>query len=102
MKIKIAVAILLVFMTNFMLVGAQPAHSCGTISSMSVAYDRDAAGYMPRFKEGSQDQFNCIAARDPNFSAQRFDAGWKALNYWFTLYGQELGVLLQPLPAPTN
>lgn len=102
MKIKFTLAILLVFMTNVMLAGAQPPHSCGTISSLSVAYDRDPAGFMPRFKEGSQAQFDCIARRDSNFSNQRFPSGWQALNYWFTLYGQELGVALQPLPAPNH
>ena len=90
-------AILFAFVSS---ANAQPAHACGQITALSVAYDRDAAGYMPRFKEGSQEQFNCIAARDVSFNNQRFDAGWKALNYWFVLYGQELGVTLQPLPAP--
>ena len=56
-------------------------------------YDRvDAGGYAPRLKEGSQVQFDCIAARDAYFNSQRFNNSVAALNYWLGLFGQELGV----------
>lgn len=78
---------------------AQPPHSCGTITSLSVMFDRvDAAGYAPRFKEGNQTQFDCIAARDTYFNSQRFNNSASALNYWLGLFGQELGVNMGLLP----
>jgi len=100
MKIKFTVLFVIVLMLVAMPVGAQPPHACGTITSLSVIFDRvDAGGYAPRMKEGSQAQFDCIAARDPYFNSQRFDRSDKALNYWFGLFGQELGVTLLPLPT---
>lgn len=102
MKIKFSAIFIAIFIA-FSSVAAQPAHSCGTVSNLSVVYPMvDNLGMAPRPMPGSEAQFNCIAARDPNFQGQRFDAAYKALNYWFILYGQELGVNLQPLPAPTN
>lgn len=104
MKIKFTAQIIALFigLMVFAPVGAQPPHACGTISSMSVTYDRDAAGFMPRMKEGSQAQFDCIAARDPNFSVQRFASPIKAMNYWLFLLGQEWGVNMLLLPELEN
>lgn len=82
---------------------AQPPHSCGQITSLSVVYSTvDNLGIAPRPAQGSEQQFNCIAARDPNFQSFRADSAWKAANYWFVLLGQELGAPLQSLPAPTS
>lgn len=102
MKIKMMLLLvsILLLLAVVIPVGAQ--HSCGTIASMAVSYDRDAAGFMPRMKEGSQAQFDCIAGRDASFSARRFGSGWEAMNYFLGLLGQELGVTMQLLPAPTN
>ncbi len=103
MKISILVAILLAVMSNLMPVAAQPPGSCGTISNLSVVFATvDNMGIAPRPMPGSEAQFNCIAQRDPNFQAFRTDSSWKAANYWFILYSQELGVTVQPLPAPTG
>lgn len=104
MKIKMFMLFMLVLMLALVMpVMAQPAHACGTVTSMSVNYPQvDAGGFAPRMKEGSQTQFDCIAARDPNFASQRFTSPSKAMNYWLFLLGQEWGVVLQPLPAPTN
>jgi hypothetical protein len=79
-----------------------PNDNCDRIT-LSVVYPQvDNLGFAPRFNCGDQAQFNRIAARDPNFQAQRFPSAWQALNYWYILYGQELGVNLQPLPAPAG
>lgn len=103
MKIAIVLAVMMAFMTNLMPAAAQPAHACGQIVNLSVVYATvDNLGIAPRPATGSEQQFNCIAGRDPNFSSFRTDSSWKAANYWFTLYSQELGVNMQPLPAPTN
>lgn len=99
----IVLFVILLTVTVVRPVAAQAPHACGTTYNFSVIFDRvDAAGYAPRFKEGNQPQFDCISARDPQFAVQRFPSTWQALDYWFTLYGQELGVNLQPLPAPSN
>lgn len=101
-KLAIVFACLLLAATVFT-ASAQPAHSCGDIVNLSVVYATvDNMGIAPRPMPGSETRFNCIVARDPNFQSFRADSSWKALNYWFTLYSQELGVNLQPLPAPTN
>jgi hypothetical protein len=84
-------------------VHAQPAHSCGDMNGFSVVYAHvDNLGIAPQAAPGSELRFNCIAARDPAFSSQRFDSAWKAANYWFILFSQELGQSLQPLPAPSS
>jgi hypothetical protein len=104
MKIKLLVLFIaiLIGLLGVMVVAAQPAHSCGTIFNLSVTYDRDAAGYHPVMSSGSQAQFDCIAGRDPNFSNQRFESAVKAANYWFGLLGQEMGVNMLVLPAPSS
>ena len=81
---------------------AQPAQSCGLITSLSVTYDRDAAGYYPKMASGDQNQFNCIVSRDASFGNMRFDAGYKAANYFLGLLGQELGGTPILLPAPSS
>ena len=84
-------------------VAAQPPHSCTSGDYPSVVYNRvDDGGYAPRLGSGSQAIFACIAARDPHFADQRFDSESEALNYWFGLYGQELGEVLLRLPSPTQ
>ena len=96
-KIIILFAALLISST----VVAQPPFNCGTLTALSVIHDRvDAAGFAPRLKEGSQSQFDCIAARDPYFYSQRFDAFWKSVNHWNGLLGQEIGVTFGMLPPP--
>lgn len=81
-------------------VSAQPPHACGALGAMTIIYDRvDAGGFAPRFKAGSEQQFDCIAARDTNFDVQRFRTSVDAANYWLSLLGQELGVPLQPIPV---
>ena len=101
-SLAIAFACLLLTATVFT-AAAQPAHACGQITSLSVVYATvDNFGIAPRPMPGSESQFNCIAARDPNFQAFRADSAWKALNYWYVLYSQELGVNLQPLPPPSG
>lgn len=103
MKIRLFALLVLVFLlTNVMGAGAQPAHACGTIFNLSVTYDRDAAGFFPKLVSGDQNQFNCIAGRDPAFSSTRFDAQYQAVNYWFGLLGQELGVSMIQLPPPST
>lgn len=104
MKIKFAVFFMFLFMLVLaMPVMAQPARACGLVTSMAVMYDLvDASGYAPRMKEGSQAQFDCIAARDPNFSSQRFTSPIKAMNYWLFLLGQEWGVNMLLLPESGN
>lgn len=107
MKIKLRANFIALFIALFivtrMQVMAQPVGSCGTITNLSVVYATvDNLGIAPRPMPGSEQQFNCIAARDPNFQAFRTDSAWKAANYWFILLGQELGAPLQPLPVPTN
>lgn len=97
-RLLLAITITLTFSTP---VFAQPAHSCGSILSVVYAHV-DNMGYAPRAMPGSENVFNCIAARDPQFNDRRFQSAWEALNYWYILYGQELGVTLLPLPAPTN
>jgi len=105
MKIKFSAVLIaiLILLTSLLAVMAQPAHLCGAITSLSVVYATvDNLGIAPRPMPGSELQFNCIAGRDPNFQAFRTDSAWKAANYWFILYSQELGVTVQPLPPPTN
>lgn len=103
MKIRLFALLVIVFLLmNVMVAGAQPAHACGTIFSLSVTYDRDAAGFFPKLSSGDQAQFNCITGRDPNFSNFRFDAGYKAANYFLGLLGQEMGVTPILLPPPTT
>jgi len=103
MKIKFSAIIIALFIAVQMPVMAQPAHNCGAITSLSVVYATvDNLGIAPRPMPGSELQFNCIAGRDPNFQAFRTDSAWKAANYWFILYSQELGLTVQPLPPPTN
>ena len=103
MKIKGLVLLVMgLLVMNVMVAAAQPAHACGTIFSLSVTYDRDAAGYYPKMAAGDQNQFNCVADRDQSFSSQRFDAGYKAANYFLGLLGQELGVNMLMLPAPSS
>lgn len=103
MKIKSLVLLFIVLLlTSVVVVGAQPAHACGTIFNLSVTYDQDAAGYFPKMAAGDQAQFDCIAKRDPNFNSQRFDARYKAANYWVNLLGQELGVSTIQLPPPST
>ncbi len=103
MTIKLAILLIALLFVGRMPVAAQPPHSCGLALNFAVTYAKvDAAGYAPRAAAGSETVFNCIAARDPYFSTQRFASAWEALNYWFILYGQELGVMLSPLPPPTN
>lgn len=98
MRYLLAFAIVFAFVST---ATAQPAHSCGNISNLSVTYDRDAAGFFPRMASGDQAQFDCITRRDPYFGSMRFDAGYKAANYFLSLLGQELGVSMQLLPAPS-
>ncbi len=105
MKIKFfgIISLIVVLFASFLIVGAQmKPGTCGT--SFNVTYIKvDDQGYAPRFGgEGSESQFNCVASNDTDFWSKRFPSAWEALNYWFTLYGQELGVTLQPLPAPTS
>lgn len=106
MKIRsVLLLVMVLVLMNVMVVGAQPAHVCGTITALSVSFDRvDMSGmpFAPRLKEGDLTQFNCIAARDPYFNGQRFDASYKAANYWFGLLGQELGVSMIQLPPPST
>lgn len=104
MNIKLA-ALFIAFFIAIMIspVAAQPPHSCGTINSLAVVYAKvDNLGIAPKPMPGSETQFACIAARDPSFQSQRFDSAYKAANYWFILLGQELGVNIQPIPAPTG
>lgn len=82
-------------------VNAQPAHTCGIVAEV-VNGRVDNNGYAPRAAIGSEAQFNCVVGRDANFLQRRFPTSWEAANYFFVLYGQELGVSLQPIPAPTN
>jgi hypothetical protein len=51
---------------------------------------------------GSEAQFNCVVGRDASFLQRRFPTSWEAANYWYVLYSQELGVSLQPIPAPSS
>lgn len=104
MKIRFAVFFMFLFMLVLVLpVMAQPARACGLVTSMAITYPQvDAGGYAPRMKEGSQTQFDCIAARDPNFSSQRFTSPIKAMNYWLFLLGQEWGVNMLLLPESGN
>lgn len=77
-----------------------PPHSCGLIVSLSVVHQRVGSdGYAPRMSEGSQSQFDCIAAHDPNFASQRFSSAVESGNYWLSLLSAELGVTLIPLPV---
>ena len=100
MKRLLILVILWAFMSQ---VSAQAPHACGQITSLSVVYATvDNMGVAPRPLPGSETQFNCIAARDTDFYSRRFPNAWQALNYWFILYSQELGMSLQPLPAPTG
>jgi hypothetical protein len=101
MTIKMLAALVLLVLLGIMPVAAQPAHTCGIVPE--VVYGRvDANGYAPRAAIGSEAQFNCVVGRDANFLQRRFPTSWEAANYFFVLYGQELGVSLQPIPAPTN
>ncbi len=76
-----------------------PPHSCGLIVSLSVVHQRVSSdGYAPRMSAGSQSQFDCIAAHDPNFASQRFSSAVQSGNYWLSLLSAELGVTLIPLP----
>lgn len=96
------IMLLAVFIVTVSTVSAQPPHICGVNFNFAVVYDRvDNQGYAPRSLLGSETVFNCIADFDPGFAQQRFPSSWQALNYWFTLVSQELGVVLQPLPAPS-
>ena len=103
MKIRLFALLVLVFLLmTVMVAGAQPAHACGTVFNLSVTHDHDAGGYFPKLVSGDQNQFNCIAGRDPAFSSKRFDAPYQAANYWFGLLGQELGVTMIQLPPPST
>lgn len=101
MTIKMLAALVLLVLLGIMPVAAQPAHTCGIVASV-VNGRVDNNGYAPRAAIGSETQFNCVVGRDANFLQRRFPTSWEAANYWFVLYGQELGVSLQPIPAPTN
>lgn len=96
---KLSITLIILF-TAFT-VSAQPAHTCGIVPSV-VNGRVDNNGYAPRAAVGSEAVFNCVVARDASFLQRRFPSSWEAANYWFVLYGQELGVNLAPLPAPTN
>lgn len=99
MKIKMLAA--LVMLMVVMPVSAQPAHTCGIVAEV-VNGRVDNNGYAPRAAIGSEAAFNCVVARDGSFLQRRFPTAWEAANYWFVLYSQELGVNLQPLPAPSS
>lgn len=97
---KLVIVIAVILLSAFT-VSAQPPHTCGIVSSV-VNGRVDNNGYAPRAAVGSEQSFNCVVARDASFLQRRFPSSWEAANYWFVLYGQELGVNLSPLPAPTN
>lgn len=103
MRKLFALAAIVLLACSLSTADAQPAHSCGQITALSVVYATvDNMGIAPRPMPGSEAIFYCIASRDPNFQAFRTDSAWKAANYWFVLFSQELGANLQPLPVPSS
>lgn len=105
MKIKFAALFIALFIVMMAVatVAAQPPHQCGLTYSFSVVYPKvDNLGIAPRPMPGSENTFNCIAARDPQFEAQRFPSSWDAQVYWFKLFGDEMGVNLEPPPRPMS
>jgi hypothetical protein len=102
MSIKLIAILFTFLLAGFVnMVMAQPAHTCGIVAEV-VNGRVDNNGYAPRAAIGSEAQFNCVVGRDASFLQRRFPTSWEAANYFFVLYGQELGVSLQPIPAPTN
>ena len=100
MKSKFATLLIAIFIAIPMMQVAAAAQ-CGTVDSVVMAHV-DNMGYAPRLGQGSQAAFDCAVAFDPHFYEARFPNTWQAANYWFVLYGQALGLALQPLPAPRS